>query len=73
MNLVTVGYDVRRSDHIGYSATPRVRKALIEWAANRLVNALTNSRIVTSIILWLKYAGLFFTTFTATISWVFMF
>ena len=33
----------------------------------------TNSRIVTSIILWLKYAGLFFTTFTATISCVFMF
>lgn len=33
----------------------------------------TSSRIVTSIILWLKYAGLFFTTFTATISCVFMF
>ena len=33
----------------------------------------TSSSIVTSIILWLKYAGLFFTTFTATTSCVFMF
>jgi hypothetical protein len=29
---------------------------------------LASSRIVTSIMLWLKYAGLFFTTLTATIS-----
>ena len=34
---------------------------------------LTSSRIVTSIILWLKYAGLFFTTLTATTSCVFIF
>ena len=33
----------------------------------------TSSSIVTSIILWLKYAGLFFTTLTATTSCVFMF
>lgn len=73
MNPVIAGCDVRRSDHIGCLATPRVRKASIERAADGPVNALTSSRIVTSIILWLKYAGLFFTTFTATISWVFMF
>lgn len=33
----------------------------------------TSSKIVTSIILWLKYAGLFLTTFTATTSCVFIF
>jgi hypothetical protein len=33
----------------------------------------TNSNMVTSIILWLKYAGLFLTTLTATISCVFIF
>lgn len=33
----------------------------------------TSSKIVTSIILWLKYAGLFLTTLTATISCVFIF
>lgn len=33
----------------------------------------TSWRMLTSIILWLKYAGLFLTTLTATISWVFMF
>ena len=75
MNLVIAGCDVRRLDHIGYSATPRVRtiSISIEWVTGRSASVLTNSRIVTSIILWLKYAGLFFTTFTATISCVFMF
>lgn len=33
----------------------------------------TSSKMVTSIILWLKYAGLFLTTLTATTSCVFMF
>lgn len=42
----------------------------LEVRRNRL---LTSSRIVTSIILWLKYAGLFLTTLTATTSCVFMF
>lgn len=36
-------------------------------------DVLTNSSIVTSIILWLKYAGLFLTTLTATISCVLIF
>ena len=46
------------------------------WLKNVVRNIkseLTSSSIVTSIILWLKYAGLFFTTFTATTSCVFIF
>ena len=41
----------------------RVRACTITRGRGR-----TSSKIVTSIILWLKYAGLFLTTFTATTS-----
>lgn len=44
-----------------------------KYTPRQIKQVRTSSRIVTSIILWLKYAGLFLTTLTATISCVFIF
>jgi hypothetical protein len=43
------------------------------WAQSECGWSLASSRMVTSIMLWLKYAGLFLTTLTATISCDFTF